>query len=377
MTTRTDRFTNESAVGPGWTVSPTLFAVSLSLIFIAIVLVARANVYTLPLPNEDDASFFVPSWNLAVHGTLRVPLLNAPDGIFWMPHGFYVWQALFLRIFGPTIEVARTVCQLTTAFAAVLVVVAYARICRSRGFALLCGALLVSPGVIFCANLIRMEPLILLIFGIGLLLHSYGYRLAAAAIFFLSMIVHPALILGATLYAVGIIAARMVSAAGPGKLSDHVDEGPTQWKRRWTTILIVAAVVGAIGVESVYVLRHLTLFDQHMGWQVAHKAARSPVRTLLSKRGLFFILEMAFTAAVLRTFWRRRGAWHVFVRDLLPVFLLILGLSAYSVFGREVPYNVYTYALIPATFGCLTYRLLSLIPAGEPRQERGELPLVC
>lgn len=374
MIPRTERFPNEYAIRPGWTVPPTLFALSLSLIFIAIVLVARANVYTLPLPNEDDASFFVPSWNLAVHGTLRVPLLNAPEGIFWMPHGFYVWQALFLRIFGPTIEVARTVCQLTTGFAAVLIVVAFARICRSRGLALLCGALLVSPGVVFCANLIRMEPLILLIFGIGLLLHSYRYRLAAAAIFFLSMVVHPALLLGATLYAGGIIAARMVSAAGPGKPSDHLDEGPTRWRRRLTTILIVAAVVGAIGVESVYVLRHWTIFDQHMSWQIAHKAARSPVRNFLSKRGLFFILEIAFTAAVWRNFYRRRGAWHVFVRDLLPVLLLLLGLSAYSVFGREVPYNVYTYALIPATFGCLAYRLLSLPLAKEPRQER-ELPL--
>jgi hypothetical protein len=370
MTVRTDRFTNESAVRPGWTVSPTLFVLSLSLIFIAIVLVARANVYTLPLPNEDDASFFVPSWNLAVHGTLRVPLLNAPDGIFWMPHGFYVWQALFLRIFGPTVEVARTVCQLTTAFDAVLIVVAFARICRSRGFALLCGALLVSPGVIFCANLIRMEPLILLCFGIGLLLHSYGYRLAPAAVFFLSMVVHPALILGATLYTGGIIAARMMSAAGPGKPSDDLDEGSTGWRRRLTTILIVAAVVGAIGVEIVYVLLHWTIFDQHMSWQVAHKAARSPVRTLLSKRGLFFVLEIAFTAAVCGKLYRRREAWHVFVRDLLPLFLLLLGLSAYSVFGREVPYNVYTYAVIPATFGCLAYRLLSLPLATESRRER-------
>src|SRR5258708_36217433 len=146
MNVRTDRFTNESAIRPARTVSPMLFGLGLSLIFFAIVLLARANVYALPLPKEDDASFFVPPWNLVVHGTLRVPLLNAPDGIFWMPHGSYVWQALFLRIFGPTIEVARTVCQLTTASAAVLLVWAYVRLCGSRSFALLCGALLVSLG---------------------------------------------------------------------------------------------------------------------------------------------------------------------------------------------------------------------------------------
>jgi hypothetical protein len=368
MNVRPDRFTNESAIRPGWTVSPMLFGLGLSLIFFAIVLLARANVYTFPLPNEDDASFFLPPWNLVVHGTLRVPLLNAPDGVFWMPHGSYVWQALFLRIFGPTLEVARTVCQLTTASAAVLLVAAFACLCGSRGFALLCGVLLVSPGVIFCANVIRMEPLILLIFGTGLLLHSYGYRLAAAAVFFLSMVVHPALLLGATLYAAGILAPRIVSAARPGNASDNLDDGPTSWRRRLTTILIVAFVACAIATESVYVLLHLTTFHQHMAWQVAHKAARSPVRTLLSKRGLFLILEMAFTAFVVGTAYQRRRGWDVFIRDLLPVFLLILGLSAYGVFGREVPYNVYTYAVVPATFCCLTYRLLSLPLTGERTQ---------
>lgn len=169
------------------------------------------------------------------------------------------------------------------------------------------------------------------------------------------------------------MAARIVSAARPGKLSDPLDQGPMRLRKRLTTILIVAAVAIAIGIESVYVLRHLTTFHQHMSWQVAHKAARSPIRTLLSKRGLFLILEMAFTAVAWGTFCQRR-ARHVFIRDLLPVFLLLLGLSAYSVFGREVPYNVYTYALIPATFGCLAYRLLSL-PLAKERTQARELPV--
>ena len=364
MHVRSDRLENASTIGTGWTVSRMVFGLGLLVIFFAIVLLARANVYTLPLPNEDDASFFVPAWNLVVHGTLRVPLLNAPEGIFWMPHGTYLWQALFLRIFGPTIEVARTVSQLTTASAAVLLVAVFARLCGSRGFALLCGALLVSPGVIFCANLIRMEPLILLIFGTGLLLHSYGYRLAAAAVFFLSMVVHPALLLGATLYTAGILLAIIVTAAQPGNASDKPAEGPTPWRRRLTTILIVTFVAAAIATESIYVLMHWTAFHQHMAWQVAHKAARSPVRTLLSKRGLFFILEIAATAFIARKLYRGRLGWDMFIRDLLPVFLVTLGLSAYAVFGREVPYNVYTYAVVPATFCCLIYRLLSL-PLGE------------
>lgn len=330
-----------------WISSPIVFSLLLASIFFAILAVARANVLTFPLPNEDDASFFFPAWNLVVHGTLRVPLLNAPDGIFWVPDGFYLWLFLFLRIFAPTLEVARTVCQLTTAAAAVLLVVAYARICGSRGYALLCGLLLVSPGVIFAANTVRMESLMLLLLAAGLLLHSYERRLAAAAVFTLAVVVHPALGLGAALYAIGIFWAEVAVPR-------------VRLKGRILTMVIVSAVVSAITFQGVYVRHHLPTFHQHMAYQVARKANRSLAEMLLTKRGLLLICEAAFTSVVISYLYRHPQAWRIFVRELLPLFLLALGLSAYATLGREIPYNVYCYAVLPATFFCLTDRMLSL-----------------
>jgi hypothetical protein len=347
--------TNSSALSSRWpSISdPGIFALLLASMFFAIVALARANVLTFPLPNEDDASFFFPAWNLAVHGTLRVPLLNAPDGIFWVPHGFYLWLSLFLRAFAPTVEVARTVCQLTTAAATVLLVVAYARICGSRGYALLCGLLLVSPGVIFAANTVRMESLVLLLLATGLLMHSYERRLAAAAVFVLAVVVHPALMLGATLYAVGIFWAQIIVPRQRSTPGGAV-------KGRILTIVIVSAVVSAIMLEAAYVLHHLPTFHQHMAYQVARKANRSPVKMLLTRRGLLLICQAVFTSAVIGYLYRRPRAWRIFVRELLPLFLLALGLSAYATLGREVPYNVYCYAVLPATFFCLSDRILSL-----------------
>jgi hypothetical protein len=333
--------------------NPVIFALLLALMFFTILALARANALTFPLPNEDDASFFFPAWSLAVHGTLRVPLLNAPDGIFWVPDGFYLWLALFLRAFAPTVEVARTVCQLTTAAAAVLLVVAYARICGSRGYALLCGLLLVSPGVIFAADMVRMESLMLLLLATGLLLHSYERRLAAAAVFCLAMVVHPALLLGATLYALGIFCAEVAIPLHNNRPRKAVQE-------QILTIVIVSAAVAAIVLESVYVLHHLPTFHQHMAYQIARKANRSPVKTLLTKRGLLLFCEAVFTSVVIGYFYRHPLAWRIFVRELLPLFLLALGLSAYATLGREIPYNVYCYAVLPATFFCLTDRMLSL-----------------
>jgi hypothetical protein len=374
MKTCTDLFSDSSRPTSRreWFSSPTVFALLLSLIFFAIVSLARANALTFPLPNEDDARFFFPARNLALYGTLRIPVLNAPEGLFWMPHGFYVWLALFLRIFGPTMNVARTVCQLTTGAASVLLVILYSRLCGSRGFALLCGALLVSPGVIFAANILRMESLMLLLFATGLLLHSYERRLAAAAIFFLGVVVHPALLLGATLYAVGIFWADVMlplysrSGSAPELVepAGSMDIRRMSVKSRTITIVIVAAVAGAIALEGAYVLHHLPTFHQHMAYQIARKASRSPIHMLVTKRGLFLIFELVFTSAVMGVLYRHPHAWRIFIRELLPVFLLALGLSAYATFGEEIPYNVYSYAVIPATFSCLTYRQL-LLPRTE------------
>jgi hypothetical protein len=122
----------------------------------------------------------------------------------------------------------------------------------------------------------------------------------------------------------------------------------------------VFAVVSAIVLEAVYVLHHLPTFHQHMAYQVARKANRSLVRMLFTRRGLLLICQVVFTSAVIGYMVRHPHAWRIFVRELLPLFLLALGLSSYATLGREIPYNVYCYAVLPATFFCLINRMLSL-----------------
>jgi hypothetical protein len=291
---------------------------ALALLFLAILVIARMTLYSFPLASEDDARFFLPAWSLAVHGTLNVPTLNAPSGIFWVPDGLYVYLAFFLRVFGPTIAVAHWVMQVTTATAMVILVIAFRRICGDVAYLL--GLLLISPGVIFAANTIRMEPLLLLLFAVGLLLHTYD-RVAAASVFLLGGCVHPALVLGACLYAVTL-------RKRPSRMG----------------VLVAVGVLCAIGLEAVHVYAHLSIFHQHMAFQVARKATRSDRSLrllLLSKRGIMLGLECLFVGV---------AAWE---RKPLPVALVALGLSFYAVMGREIPYNVYSYAVVPATFFCL------------------------
>ena len=223
-----------------------------------------------------------------------------------------------------------------------------------------------------------MESLILLLFATGLLLHSYERRVAAAAIFFLGVVVHPALLLGATLYAVGIFWAdglRPLFLRGRGAARPMRRLVPVN--ARVLTIVTVSAVACVIALESVYVLRHLPTFHQHMAYQIARKANRSPLNMLLAKRGLFLFCELAFTFSLMGRLHRHPQAWGIFVRELLPLFLLALGLSAYATLGREIPYNVYSYAVVPATFFCLAYGVLSLVSTKVAKADGIGLRTAC
>src|SRR5260221_670990 len=51
-----------------------------------------------PTPWPDKMDFLTPAGRLARHGTLRVPSLNAPHGVFWVPDLYYFLLAPVLRV---------------------------------------------------------------------------------------------------------------------------------------------------------------------------------------------------------------------------------------------------------------------------------------
>lgn len=330
-----------------------IFWLFLLCMFVTIVVIAKANAMTFPFPNEDDGSFFLPAWNLAVHGNLRPEVLNAPNGIYWMPHGFYVWVAFFLKLFGSTIEVARTVSQISTAVAAVLLTIAMEQISRSRLFALLCGLLLVSPPVIYTANSTRMESAILLLFALAILLHENRRYLLATAILLTSLLVHPALMVCLVLYAPA--AAWLIHTAGPIRL------GGRSRLSHWLSLAIVVLVLASLAAEAVLVLRHIELFREQMGFQVHRKAARTLWTILTDRRGILLCVEtIAGVAGFLALCWS--GAPKEILRNFGPVLLLAIGLQSYAAFGFEQPYIVYAYAIVPATLLATAYGASSYAP---------------
>jgi hypothetical protein len=338
--------------------------------FFAIFFLARANQLTFTLPNEDDATFFLPAWNFAVHGDFRLLVLNAPDGIYWVPHAFYLWNALFFRLFGPTMETARTLSQVTTALAAAILVAASARISRSRWIATLCALILVSPATIYTANAVRMESLIFLLYALTILLHIRGRYLPAISLLAFSLLVHPALSISLSLYLAGLVALRW---AMPGtQLFSANDSKAT----RIVEITILLLVVAAIAAEAVLVLQHLELFHKHMAYQAQRKAGRSLFTIITDRRGLFLCAE-TLCVAIAGYSLRRRSAklFGIALRDTGCVAFIALGLQAYAAIGFEGPYIVYSYAIVPATLVACAVGALSTLHAGQAdlREERPKL----
>ena len=129
-------------------------------------------------------------------------------------------------------------------------------------------------------------------------------------------------------------------------------------KPQYRKAAVLALVTCLILWESIVILGHLHLFRLHMAYQARRKSNRSLLTLLFRLRGLFLIGESALFALMV-LFARYTKAARPFVRDVLPLALVALSLQAYAASGAETSYNVYSCAIVPATFFCLLYRLVN------------------
>jgi hypothetical protein len=347
------------------------YGLFLAAVFATVLILAKANFGTFPFANEDDVSFFIPAWNLAVFGDLRPIALNAPDGIYWVPHGFYLWIAVFLRLFGTTKGVAAAVCAISTAAAVVLLLLGLVRVASSRSFAALCAVILVSPATIFAADTIRMESLILLLYAAAVWLHTQSRHILALAVLALSLLVHPALSISVVLYGLSWLALAKFRRSSPAS-------APTR-SIALSDVIVISLVLLAFAAEMRLIFGHLELFRAHMAFQAQRKASRTVADIMLHRRGFLLIAEsLVFVTLGVGALDANVG--RRFLRELAPIGLMALGLQAYAAIGYETPYAVYSYSIVPATMLCTAYgtvvliqsQLRSNIAATDPINGAGE-----
>ncbi len=148
--------------------------------------------YNLPTAWDDESHFMIPARNMARGMGLVAPQLNAPQGIFWMPDGYYLLLGLVFAVLPPSLEVARwTSFALVIATAGALYFLSRRLNIAPVVSAGLVAVWLVTPRVVILGNLARMEAAVIALLALALLLAVSQRWLLAVVSAALMPLMHP------------------------------------------------------------------------------------------------------------------------------------------------------------------------------------------
>ncbi|WP_347989728.1 hypothetical protein [Methylomonas sp. AM2-LC] len=309
-----------------------------------VLLLAYLNQLGFPLPCNDEARFYLPALWWAEHQSLQPANINAPQGIFWVPDGFTLFIGSALALFGHSIEVARYTCEVTVALGVCLFALAFRKLSDSWLIGCLSTLLLVTPPLIFAANMVRMEALIFTVLAICLLLHLHSYRVAAATLLFGSMLIHP--ILAPTAFAYFAINFALYFYAKKMPVIRTLD---------WFLFMVVGL---AFIVELIHIFQHWDLFKQHMNYQLERKRGVAVYIRFLRPQGGIFLLCLLVVA---RFIYLDSLAKNLSINNhFLTVAIIGLSLIFTAVLGYEMSYNFFSVTVGPTIIFCIVAQKLAL-----------------
>lgn len=292
--------------------------------------------FAFPPPWNDEAHFLVPALELVRHGSLSPPLLNAAEGIFWLPHGYYVAMSPLAMVAGDVLAVARW-----ASFAGVVVFAGSMGVVGWRrgmppGLAILgAAAWLALPRVVLAGNVARMEALILAVAGAALVAAERDRWVAAVAVAAAASLLHPIGVIPFIAVCAGAIVSRRDIRIRP------LDKA-------------VAGVVALLVIaQALYLVTHAHLVAEHLGFQLQRKVGREPLLTL----PILMVLGAAGAGVI------------VLLRRIIPppartplsttLWTLAAGLLATALVGQEIWYEVLG---VEAAAALLVLSLLISVP---------------
>ncbi|MFN2556647.1 MAG: hypothetical protein ABR592_07200 [Nitriliruptorales bacterium] len=304
-----------------------------------------------PTPWVDEAHFLVPALRLARHLTLDVPELNAPEGLFWIPHGYYAVLATAFALLPDTLTVARATSLLFTLGTAMsLTVIARRLDVPPFAAAVVAASWLLAPHVVIAGNNARMEALVILIAVAAVALLACGRSLPAVATAVLAPAVHPA----------GFMVAAIVVGSALIARVDRRPRGLTSW-------LLVAFAAVAITVEVIHIASHWHIAVEDVSFQIMRKRNNNPALFDLGRAP--FLLPAAAGVLLL---WKARARLGARAALLAALVGLTLGLGAVQGAGQEMWYGVYaeptSLALLAlVALGALSLRSAAVLRVWETR----------
>lgn len=285
---------------------------------VAAVVLHRLAAWSYPTPWPDESHFLAPALSLVTSGTLAVPQLHAPEGIFWMTDGYAVFLAGVFAVLPATLATARAASLAAAVVFAVAVQVVGVRLGGRRIVLAAAVALwLVAPRVVLLSDIARMEALVLALAGGALVAAARDRWPLALALAAAAPLVHPTGVLVLVAVVVPVLVWRL----------------PLRPRR--AEVAVLAAVAVGLAAEAWRFLTHLDLARAHLAYQFGRKANRPLVR--LDPPGL---VVLALSAA--------GGLWSLLRRPVddpdAPVRAAVFGvagaLGVVHLVGQEMWYEV-------------------------------------
>lgn len=267
---------------------------------------------TFPIPWVDEIDFLAPARTLAHHGSLRVPALSAPNGMYWVSDLYYFVLAPVVRVFPATVTVGRAVSLVAILLAALGFWTAGRRAGASPVIAsIIVGVWLLTPRVVIAGNITRHEAIVLAVIAWGLAALVCERRMAALVAAVFAAALHPA---GAPFAAVLVVGALVLPA-----------KRATRWE------LAGAGALGSVLLfEVVHFARNWDVASAQLHFQLNRKTDR-----VTPARDKWFVV--GFVVALYATV----RSWALPYR-LAGVFAAsAMAGAVISAFGHEMWYGVY------------------------------------
>ena len=302
--------------------------------------------YTYPRPWPDESHFITPALALAQEGRLAVPELNAPQGIFWVPSGYYVAQVPLLLVGVDPLLAGRLLSLAGVLVFAGGVTVAARRAGVHAAVALTAVAVwLCMPRVVALGNIARMEGVVLGIAGVCLALTAKDRWPQAVSVSLLAPLVHP----------VGLIVA--VAVCGAAVLRG--DRRP--WSRAERLALVVVAILWVAQVA--YFAAAADVAAEHLRFQMTRKAGR-PIVWQWWQWAL--LVSIAAGGAVATWRWWRQAAVP---KGMWIALAIAGGFVLVDVVGREMWYEALGRETVLLLAGLVGAAALSRLSAADVRTD--------
>lgn len=230
---------------------------------------------TLPLPWDDEVSFFWPAVHWAQDNSLLAPELNPDREVMWMPPGMMVALGTLFKVLPVRLGVARYASwsMLTLGY---LCCMCWA-VCLKRGLAcaVLLSAFLLNGTFTAAGNVVRMDAWVWGMGAMGFMLLQSGrmgrWHRLGWTVLWLAPLVHPNGLYFLMAAAMAVVGCKI--AAKWGKSDGAVDSSNGNWGKVIPWALLVAMAWAAYGV---YAVRHEADWLTDMAFQFARKGGRAP-----------------------------------------------------------------------------------------------------